>query len=403
MQFSTTDAIYTGLGASESRQIKAIYDVTSGGTTASNEFIINIASDGANQTVDFRSTRILGQLTATDVDRETTLTYEQVGAPIDGLVIHGSTGEWELNASAPAYQELTAGETKTITVTYAVRDEEGATSQNSFDIELTGTNDNPLLTGTPTTLPGGSEDTNYVVTKDQLLAGYTDADDGETDTLTIGALLGKDSSGASAGTFAPNDVNNPTQWTFAPVAHFNGTVNITYNVIDAQSGTTAASSEFNLASVNDIPTLTGTKTNFKTQQLSGTEDTEYSIGKQQLLAGYTDADNDTMSILGLSATNGVITADGENYKFTPNPDFNTDIANITLNYVISDGNGGNQIVSNTLKIDAINDKPVRTAGNVGTLFLIEDAPLTSMGLGDVDYSVGGGSDESGQDADLYGQ
>ena len=268
LQFSTTDAIYTGLGANESRQIKAIYDVTSGGTTASNEFIINIASDGSNQTVDFRSTRILGQLTAADVDRETTLTYEQVGAPIDGLSIHGSTGAWELDASAPAYQELTAGETKTITVTYAVRDEEGATSQKSFDIELTGTNDNPLLTGTATTLPGGSEDTAYVVTKDQLLAGYTDADDGETDNLTIGDLLGKDSNGASAGTFAPDDANNPTKWTFTPVAHFNGTVNVTYNVIDVKQGTTAATSEFDLASVNDIPTLTGTKTNFTTHAIS---------------------------------------------------------------------------------------------------------------------------------------
>ena len=34
--------------------------------------------------------------------------------------------------------------------------------------------------------------------------------------------------------------------------------------------------------------------------------------------------------------------------------------------------------------------------NVGTLFLIEDASLTSMGLDEVNYSVGGGSDESGQ-------
>ena len=68
LQFVTTDAIYSGLGADESRSIKAIYEVTSGGTKAENEFIINIASDGSNQTVDFRSTRILGQLTAADVD-----------------------------------------------------------------------------------------------------------------------------------------------------------------------------------------------------------------------------------------------------------------------------------------------------------------------------------------------
>ena len=65
--------------------------MTSGGTTAENEFIISIASDN---NVDFRSTRILGQLTA-DADRETTLKFEQVGALIDGLVIHESTGAWE--------------------------------------------------------------------------------------------------------------------------------------------------------------------------------------------------------------------------------------------------------------------------------------------------------------------
>ena len=72
LQFNASDAIYTGLGATESRQIQAIYDVTSGGTTASNEFIIDITSDGTDQTVNFISTRILGQLTATDVDRDDT-------------------------------------------------------------------------------------------------------------------------------------------------------------------------------------------------------------------------------------------------------------------------------------------------------------------------------------------
>ena len=108
--------------------------------------------------VDFRSTRILGQLTAADVDRETTLKFEQVGAPIDGLVIHESTGAWELDVSS-CVSRTDSRRDKEITVTYAVRDEEGATSQNSFVIELTGTNDNPVLTGTATTLPGGSEDT----------------------------------------------------------------------------------------------------------------------------------------------------------------------------------------------------------------------------------------------------
>ena len=65
--------------------------------------------------------------------------------------------------------------------------------------------------------------------------------------------------------------------------------------------------------------------------------------------------------------------------------------------MVSDGNGGNQLATNTLTISPLNDAPERVAGNVSTLFLVEDAPLTSMGLEDVEYVVGGGSDESSGD------
>ena len=80
-----------------------------------------------------------------------------------------------------------------------------------------------------------------------------------------------------------------------------------------------------------------------------------------------------------------------NYTFTPNPDFNGEV---TLNYVVSDGKGGNFLATNAFNIQAVNDKPVRTAGNVSTLFLIEDQPLASMGLAGLNYSVSGGIDEA---------
>ena len=38
-------------------------------------------------------------------------------------------------------------------------------TQNSFVITLTGSNDAPVLTGVTSALPGGSEDTNYTITK----------------------------------------------------------------------------------------------------------------------------------------------------------------------------------------------------------------------------------------------
>ncbi|MDB5948100.1 MAG: hypothetical protein JWQ33_3126, partial [Ramlibacter sp.] len=47
-------------------------------------------------------------------------------------------------------------------------------------------------------------------------------------------------------------------------------------------------------------------------------------------------------------------------------------------------------------VTAINDAPVRTSGVVANLTLAEDAPITSLGLGTLNYGKGGGADEASQ-------
>ncbi len=47
-------------------------------------------------------------------------------------------------------------------------------------------------------------------------------------------------------------------------------------------------------------------------------------------------------------------------------------------------------------ITAVNDAPIRTAGSVANLTVLEDSGFTSLGFGGVAYSPGGGADESGQ-------
>ena len=114
-----------------------------------------------------------------------------------------------------------------------------------------------------------------------------------------------------------------------------------------------------------------------------TEDIAFDITETQLLNGYSDtADGDDLVVVGLSASNGVITpmAGTNDYTFTPDPDFN---GQVTLTYIVSDENGGSYEATNTFTIDAVNDEPVRLAGNVGTIYLVEDEPLTSMGLEDL--------------------
>ena len=52
------------------------------------------------------------------------------------------------------------------------------------------------------------------------------------------------------------------------------------------------------------------------------------------------------------------------------------------------------------RINAVNDAPIRTAGDVETLYLLEDEAIASMGLAGVTYSAGGGADENAQTARL---
>ena len=267
---------------------------------------------------------------------------------VQGLTIN-SDGSWSFNPATDTSLSVADGTTETITVNYNVTDDQGAATTSSFDITLTGTADGitPSATGATTSLVGD-------------------------------------------------------RWTFTPNANFNGTVKLNYNVTDG-TAFTAASNSFDLASVNDIPALTGVQAVLA----NGKEDLEYTIKVADLLAGYTDADilNDAnttqaLSIVSLSATNGVVTPnnDGTSYTFKPNADVN---GTIDLNYVITDGAGGNAIASASFSLDAVNDKPIRTTGNVTTLYLQEDQDPASVGLTDLSYSVGGGSDESASQALSY--
>ena len=57
---------------------------------------------------------------------------------------------------------------------------------------------------------------------------------------------------------------------------------------------------------------------------------------------------------------------------------------------------GGSVVTATISVSEVNDAPVRTAGTVSNLTVNEDSGLTSLGLGGLAYSTGGGTDESSQ-------
>ena len=107
---------------------------------------------------------------------------------------------------------------------------------------LAAVNDAPVLTGTQAALAAGTEDTSYTINAADLLAGFTDVDG---DTLSVSGLT------ADHGALVDNGDGT---WTFTPAANYNGAVSLSYNVIDSNGGSVAATQSFNLAAVNDAPT-----------------------------------------------------------------------------------------------------------------------------------------------------
>jgi VCBS repeat-containing protein len=153
-----------------------------------------------------------------------------------------SAGVWTytLNNSNSATQALTAGQTVTETFT-AIN---GGLSQ-TVTITVTGTNDNPYVSGEPAILTGGIENVAYTITKAQLLQGFSDVDAGQAATLSITNLT------SAQGTFTLSG----TTYTFVPTnPDYNGVVNLSYEVKDVSNGVYSTTSSFTITGINDAPT-----------------------------------------------------------------------------------------------------------------------------------------------------
>jgi hypothetical protein len=86
---------------------------------------------------------------------------------------------------------------------------------------------------------------------------------------------------------------------------------------------------------------------------TGTEDIPYLIHTADLLQGFSDVDGDSLSVSGLTATNGSL-VDNNNgtHTFTPNPDYN---GPVTLTYTVTDGNGGATPASQSFSLVPVED------------------------------------------------
>ncbi|MEI8228196.1 MAG: peroxidase family protein, partial [Planctomycetota bacterium] len=165
------------------------------------------------------------------------------------LTVATNTVAYLLSNTLPATQALAAAARVNDAFNVRVIDNTGATALATAQFAITGSNDVPILSGTPVVLKVGAADTPFTVSVADLLVGFTDW---EADRLSVANLRCT----SAAGTVVHSVVaNGSTSYTVSPVAGYLGEATLFYDVLDSHGAVTSAANQF-MIPVYTPPTLT---------------------------------------------------------------------------------------------------------------------------------------------------
>ncbi len=195
-----------------------------------------------------------------------------------------------------------------------------------------------------------NEDQSVVI---NIKGNDTDADGG---TITV--------TGVSQPAHGTLVLNADGTVTYKPDADYNGTDSFTYTISDGQGGTSTAVVNLTVDSVNDTPVAVD-------NAFTVNEDNALTLAPSALLAGDSDLDGDTLSLVSVGdATHGTVSIVDGQVVFTPEANYD---GAASFTYTISDGQGGTSTATVNLTIDTANDAPVAVAD---VFTLNEDNALT---------------------------
>jgi VCBS repeat-containing protein len=296
---------------------------------------------------------------------------------------------WNYSVAAAAVEYLAKDETKVETFTVKLDDGHGGTVDRTIEVTITGTNDAPVISGTADNAADAvKEDVDAFATGTLTSA---DIDHDATATWSIqGNATGTYGSLALDGntgkwTYTLNDSDTDTN-ALKGLEHV--TDSFTVRVTDDKGGYDEQTVVVTIEGTNDAP-VGGPES-----LPNGTEDTVFYVTLAQLLAGFTDAEGDTLSIASnageyvVTSADATVTYDSENNRFVvkPNPDVN---GSIVIGYQVTDGTDVTDWAV-TVNLTAVNDVPVLSGTQASTLSGTEDTTLVIAaaalleGFGDVD-------------------
>jgi large repetitive protein len=227
--------------------------------------------------------------------------------------------------------------------TYVISDGNGGTSTATVNVTVTPVNDAPVAVNDTATT---AEDTPITI---NVKGNDTDVDG---DTLTVQSV--------TQGIKGTVSIVSG-QVLYTPNANYNGTDSFTYVVSDGNGGTSTATVNITVTSVNDAPVAVN-------DTVSTAEDTPITINVK---GNDTDVDGDTLTVQSVTqGAKGTVSIVSGQVLYTPNANYNgTD----SFTYVISDGNGGTSTATVNVTVSPVNDAPV-AMNDIATT--AEDTPIT---------------------------
>ena len=247
-----------------------------------------------------------------DVDHGAKLKFA-LSAPVAGLTF-AADGSYTFNAANAAYQSLAEGQTKVVTATYTVTDENNVSATQTLSITVTGTNDTPMAVADVASVAEDATITGSVATNDTDIdgtAGRSFALDAPVGGLTLNAdgSYSFDAGNAAYQSLAAGQVK---------------TIVANYTVTDDHGATAASTLTFTVTGTNDAPVAVADK-------LNAVYGTAATFAPR---ANDTDVDGDTISIASVTQ--------GAHGNVTVNADG-------TLTYTAAAGYGGADSFTYTVK------------------------------------------------------